>query len=121
METYIFAYRSRFGTLRFSAMTSPKTRPVVRYGPDSRGSAAGAWRKRLKHWCVSGLLESLAASVEMNLTMMRCSEDDSYQGLLTLLLADVHRCSDVPIVVSHEQLALFVKFGHLYYVESRMY
>lgn len=70
---------------------------------------------------MSGVLETWAASAKMNSTMMRCSEDDSYQGRLALLLADIHRCSDVPILVSHELLALFINFEHLYYVANRMY
>lgn len=57
----------------------------------------------------------------MDSTFFRCREEDGYQQLLALLLAEVRQSLEVFAVVSSDLLEWHEDFGNLYYVAGRSY
>lgn len=76
VDEYIGDDRSRFDTLRFSALPYHQSALVVPYGPGSSNTAAETWSKQWKHCGGRGALELSAASVKRHFPFVRHREED---------------------------------------------
>lgn len=108
-------------TLRFFALPSLQVALLVPYELRSRGTAARAWRERWKKWGEHGAVKLLVASDEIESPSVSCREDDGYQRLLALLLAEVRRRPERSTAVSPDLWAFRKHFVHLRYVANRLY
>lgn len=68
-----------------------------------------------------GVLDLSVTSTKINLSSVRCHEDDRIQSQLASLLAKVHRRTEVRTALSPFFLGLPENPGHLYYVPNRSY
>lgn len=64
---------------RFVALPSYPRRLSITHNHHTGDTAAGAWRKRWKHWGGWGASELRTASSEMDIPFVRCAEEVSYQ------------------------------------------
>lgn len=118
---HVRGYEEHFDMTRLSMLTSTGASLVASYWRPVCDAVAMSWSKHQEQGVSHGVLNMQAACREMQSPFVLRSEDDDHQTRFITLLAEVHRRSKVPRVISSNRLAFLDNLDWPYFISSRGY